>query len=77
MYRDNRREGSCSIGANTPATDYFLAEGTTAWGFTTYLLVQNPNPVANNVRVELHDLRPGDPHRHTTRWNPTPERPSR
>jgi hypothetical protein len=52
MYRNNRREGSCSIGANTPAKDYFLAEGTTAWGFTTYLLIQNPNPVANKVRVD-------------------------
>ncbi len=38
-----RREGACSIGSTTPATDYFLAEGTTAWGFTTYVLVQNPN----------------------------------
>ena len=29
MYRNNRREGSCSIGATTPATDYYLAEGAT------------------------------------------------
>ncbi|MBU1942175.1 MAG: PQQ-like beta-propeller repeat protein [Actinobacteria bacterium] len=45
MYRNNRREGSCSIGATTPATDYFLAEGATGFdvGFTTYVLVQNPN----------------------------------
>lgn len=39
----NRREGHDSIGTTTPATDYYLAEGTTAWGFTTYVLVQNPN----------------------------------
>ena len=45
MYRNNRREGSCSIGATAPATDYFLAEGATGYdvGFTTYVLVQNPN----------------------------------
>ena len=43
QYRNNRREGSCSIGATTPAADYFLAEGTTAWGFATYVLIQNPN----------------------------------
>ena len=43
MYRNNRREGHESIGATESSTDYFLAEGTTAWGFETYVLVQNPN----------------------------------
>ena len=43
MYRNNRREGHESIGATQTSSDYFLAEGTTAWGFTTYVLVQNPN----------------------------------
>jgi len=44
MYRNNRREGSCSIGATAPAKDFFLAEGATGYdvGFTTYVLVQNP-----------------------------------
>jgi YVTN family beta-propeller protein len=51
MYRNSRREGTCSIGATTPAADYFLAEGTTDWGFTTYVLVQNPNDAAANVTV--------------------------
>jgi hypothetical protein len=51
MYRNNRREGSCSIGANTPAKDYFLAEGTTAWGFTSYILVQNPNAAPADVTI--------------------------
>ncbi|MHB8897035.1 MAG: lipocalin family protein, partial [Candidatus Geothermincolia bacterium] len=51
MYRNNRREGSCSMGATTPANDYFLAEGTTAWGFSTFVLVQNPNETAANVTV--------------------------
>jgi uncharacterized protein (TIGR03437 family) len=51
MYRNNRREGHDSIGTTTPANDYYLAEGTTAWGFTTYVLVQNPNDAAANVTV--------------------------
>jgi len=51
QYRNNRREGSCSIGAIAPAKDYFLSEGTTAWGFTTYVLVQNPNNEATDVTL--------------------------
>ena len=51
MYRNNRREGHDSIGTTSPATDYYLAEGTTDWGFTTYVLVQNPNPAPTDVTV--------------------------
>jgi len=51
MYRNNRREGHDSIGTTAPATDYFLAEGTTAWGFTTYVLVQNPQNTPTDVTV--------------------------
>ncbi|MCG2794587.1 MAG: S8 family serine peptidase, partial [Actinomycetia bacterium] len=51
MYRNNRREGHDSIGTTTPATSYYLAEGTTDWGFTTYVLVQNPNPTDTDVTV--------------------------
>lgn len=51
MYRNSRREGHDSIGTTSPATDYFLAEGTTAWGFTTYVLVQNPQPIPTDVTV--------------------------
>jgi len=45
MYRNNRREGHCSIGATTPASDYYLAEGAVGWdaGFETWVLIQNPN----------------------------------
>jgi len=43
IYRNNRREGSCSLGATAPSKSFYLAEGSTAWGFTTYVLVQNPN----------------------------------
>ena len=51
MYRNSRREGHESIGTTTPATDYYLAEGTTGWGFVTWLLIQNPNSTAANVTV--------------------------
>jgi streptogramin lyase len=51
MYRNNRREGHDSIGTTSPASDYYLAEGTSAWGFTTYVLVQNPN--SSSVKVNI------------------------
>jgi len=51
MYRHNRREGHDSIGTTSPATDYYLAEGTTAWGFTTYVLVQNPQKTTTDVTI--------------------------
>ncbi len=51
MYRNKRIEGDDSIGATAPGSDFYLAEGSTAWGFTTWLLVQNPNSVAANVSV--------------------------
>ena len=51
MYRNNRREGHESIGTTAPTNDYYLAEGTTNYGFTTYVLVQNPNDTAADVTV--------------------------
>jgi hypothetical protein len=53
VYRNDRREGSCSIGATAPANDYFLAEGACGYdvGFTTYILVQNPQRVPNDVTI--------------------------
>jgi hypothetical protein len=51
MYRNNRREGHNSIGTTTPSADYYLAEGTTDWGFTTFVLVQNPNSKQVTVNV--------------------------
>ena len=44
MYRNNRREGHDSIGTTAPAQRLLPGRGQrTAWGFTTYVLVQNPN----------------------------------
>jgi hypothetical protein len=53
MYNQGRREGSCSIGATAPATDFYLAEGALGYdvGFTTYVLVQNPNNSDNEVKL--------------------------
>jgi len=51
MYKNGRREGHDSIGTTNPASDCYLAEGTTAWGFTTYVLVQNPSTVACDVTL--------------------------
>jgi hypothetical protein len=51
MYHDNRKAGHDSIGTTAPANSYYLAEGTSAWGFTTYVLVQNPNSQPNTVTV--------------------------
>jgi len=53
QYRNNRREGSCSIGATTPAANYFLAEGATGYnvGYITYVLVQNPQNSPTNVTL--------------------------
>ncbi|MBU1670577.1 MAG: IPT/TIG domain-containing protein [Actinobacteria bacterium] len=59
MYRDARREGHDSIGATAPATDFYLAEGSTNWGFTTYVLVQNPN--AADAQVTLTYMTPEGP----------------
>jgi hypothetical protein len=59
MYRNNRREGHDSIGTTAPASDYYLAEGTSAWGFTTYVLVQNPNNTPTDVTITY--MTPGGP----------------
>ncbi|MCJ7745270.1 MAG: DUF5719 family protein, partial [Actinobacteria bacterium] len=42
MYWDSRRGGHDSVGVTSPGKTWYLAEGSTAWGFTTYLLIQNP-----------------------------------
>lgn len=51
MYMDNRRSGHDSIGTTQASNNYYLAEGTTDYGFTTYVLIQNPNPTVANVNV--------------------------
>lgn len=56
MYWNNStgRAGHCSIGVAQPRTQSLLAEGTTNWGFETWLLVQNPGESLANVSVEYN-----------------------
>lgn len=51
MYRHNRREGHDSVGTTRPAKNYYLAEGTTGYGFTTFVLIQNPGATEAKVTV--------------------------
>ncbi len=57
MYWGGRAAGHDSIGANAPSATWYLAEGSTNYGFDTYILVQNPN--SGNVSVRL-DFMKGD-----------------
>lgn len=53
MYHNNRREGSCSVGATVAATDCYLSEGAVGYpaGFMTYIVIQNPGSQNNNVTI--------------------------
>jgi hypothetical protein len=53
MYRWNRALGHDTVGTPSLSRDWYLAEGTTAWGFDTWILVQNPNPQQTVVQVEF------------------------
>ncbi len=68
MYRNSRREGHESIGASGASQEFYLAEGTTAYGFTSYVCVQNPNSTA--VEVNLIYMTPTGPVPHP--GNPIP-----
>lgn len=37
------QEGHCSIGVTFPSQTWYLPEGSSKWGFETWLLIQNPN----------------------------------
>ncbi len=57
MYWGGMTGGHVAVGANSPHNDWYLAEGTTAYGFEEYVLVQNPNPTATAVRATF--MKPG------------------
>jgi serine protease len=57
MYWNNRIEGTDCIGVQAPSHAWYLAEGSTDYGFDTFLLVQNPNGQQANVSVTY--LTPG------------------
>ncbi|OFW59063.1 MAG: hypothetical protein A2W01_04200 [Candidatus Solincola sediminis] len=53
MYRYNKDLGTDTIGTPGASRQWYLAEGTTAWGFDEYVLVQNPNDNAAMVSFEF------------------------
>lgn len=46
-----KRGGHCSIGTSTPSSTWYLAEGSTLYGFDEWVLVQNPNTSPVTVDV--------------------------
>ncbi len=44
-------EGHSSVGVTSPSKTWYLAEGSSAWNFECWLLIQNPNARAANCRV--------------------------
>ncbi len=53
MYRYSRREGHCSTGVTAPSGEFYIAEGSVGWGFTTYVLIENPADEACQVSVDF------------------------
>jgi len=45
------REAHCSVGVGSASKIWYLAEGSTEWGFECWLALQNPNETEANVRV--------------------------
>jgi Tol biopolymer transport system component len=46
--------GHCVIGANSPASDWFFAEGYTGAGFEEWLCIQNPNTADAQVSITYY-----------------------
>ena len=59
MYGDNRAWAHDSIGTSVTSQQWYLAEGSTAGGMETYVLIQNPNDYDVPVNVTF-DTREGD-----------------
>ncbi|MFH1150482.1 MAG: DUF5719 family protein [Actinomycetota bacterium] len=59
MYWDGMRGGHDSVGTVTPARTWYIAEGTTDWGFDEYVLLQNPG--SENATVTLTYMTPEGP----------------
>ncbi len=53
VYWKDRKGGSDSIGATATAATWYLAEGATAGGFETWVLVQNPGLLPVHVNLKL------------------------
>ncbi len=53
MYWNDRKGGHDSVGVTSASADWYLAEGATAGGFETWVLVQNPGLTAATVDLQL------------------------
>ncbi len=53
MYWNDRNGGHDSIGVTATAPAWYLAEGCTAGGFQTWVLVQNPGAADVHVDISL------------------------
>ena|GEM_PF-1134273 len=53
--------GTCAAGVAAPATTWYLAEGCTAAGFETWILVQNPTASPVHVGMELETEKGAQP----------------
>jgi hypothetical protein len=53
MYGNDRQWGTDSIGTTTASDTWYLAEGCTAGGMETFILVQNPGNDPAEVRVDF------------------------
>ncbi len=52
MYWNGKAGGHCAAGVNSAAKNWYLAEGSTAGGFETWVLIQNPGDKAAIVKVK-------------------------
>ncbi|MBK5093972.1 MAG: peptidase S8, partial [Actinobacteria bacterium] len=50
-YWNNRKGGHESIGVTSPSPTWYLAEGSTAGGFETWVLIQNPDNASATVQL--------------------------
>ena len=51
LLSTDRESAHSSIGVTAPATDWYMAEGATAEGFETYVLIQNPGTETAHANV--------------------------
>jgi hypothetical protein len=59
VYWNGRQAGHASVGVNGASQQWYLAEGTTAWGFEEWVLVQNPaSGPGDTAHVTLRFMRP-------------------
>ena len=50
---DRGSGGHSAPGVTAPAREWYLAEGSTAWGYSTFVCIQNPSSSKNPVSVRL------------------------